>query len=101
MGWFAILTLVVSAAPLLISLIKMVEELIQGAGEGAVKKDTVLAGMATLWASATTAGIGEKVFSIPWDSVKGIIGILIDVVVTILNAIGVFKKGTTPVTPTA
>jgi len=94
MGWFAILSLIISAAPLLIALIKMVEELIAGAGEGAIKKDTVLAGMEQFWKSAMSAGIAEKIFSIPWDSVKGIVGILIDVVVTILNVTGIFKKST-------
>jgi hypothetical protein len=100
MGWFAILTLVISAAPLLIELIKLVEELIDTAGAGATKKETVLAAMEQFWKSALASGIGEKVFSIPWESVKGIIGILIDVVVTILNAVGVFKKSQ-PVTPSA
>jgi hypothetical protein len=99
MGWFAIVTLVVSAIPVLISLIKLVEDLIQGTGLGSIKKEDVLAGMEAFWKSAQTSGIGEKVFTIPWESVKGIIGILIDVVVTILNVTGVFKKEVT-VTPT-
>ena len=94
MGWFAILTLVVSAIPVLIALIKMVEEIIQAAGQGEVKKETVLAAMQTFWTSAQSSGIAEKVFTIPYESVKGIISILIDVVVTILNVTGIFKKST-------
>ena len=101
MGWFQILSLVIAGIPVLIELIKIVEAIIQGVGQGAVKKETVLAGMEQFWKSALATGVGEKVFSIPWESVKGIISVLIDVVVVVLNVTGVFKKESTPATPPA
>ena len=101
MSPLAIVQLVVVLIPLLTQLIQWIETLVNSSGvpaTGTEKKDAVMTLFNQLWQSLPTLGAKDKILQIPADQITNAVSQLIDLIVSGLNALGIFKTST-PVTP--
>ncbi len=102
-----IIQIIAIALPLLLELIKFVEDAVNRSeitAAGAQKKDQVVTMFAQGWQQLVAADPSNKMFKYPIDQIVTTISPWIDQIVSVLNALGIFKKSgaaSAPATPPA
>lgn len=89
MNFVQIIQLITILMPLIQSLIKLAESSDQ---PGEVKKEVVVDGMHDTFDALQTSGKVKELNGVEWDSISGLVSMLIDIVVKGFNKLGIFSK---------